>query len=83
MAQGILTKFPDLSNVTQIRGSIESGLGGLVSLFGNITQQNPGSPLASVSTAIQGLSSSLSIDTSGLSQQFPTSLQNITSALPV
>src|SRR4051794_12444467 len=82
MPEGLLARFPDLSNVTQIRGSIESGLGGLVSIFGNITQQNPDSPLAGVGSAIQGLSSSLSIDTSGLSQRFPSGLQNMTNALP-
>src|SRR5947209_5563598 len=82
MPEGLLTRFPDLSNVTQIRGSIESGLGGLVSIFGNITQQNPDSPLAGIGSAIQGLSSSLSIDTSGLTQRFPAALQNATQALP-
>ena len=82
MAEGILTRFPDLSNVTQTRGSIESGLRGLVSIFGNITQENPNSPLAGVGNAIQGLSSTLSIDTSGLTQRFPSALQNVSHALP-
>src|SRR5437879_11152209 len=82
MPEGILSRFPDLNNVTQIRGSIESGLGALVGIFGNITQENPKSPLVGVGDALKGLSSSLSIDTSGVTQRFPASLQSMSNALP-
>lgn len=81
MSGGILSRLPDLRGVTQIGASIQSGAGGLASAFGAISQEQPGSPLASVSGALGGLNVKLSVDVSGLTGRFPAALDTMRAAV--
>jgi uncharacterized protein (DUF2267 family) len=80
MAEGILDRLPDLTGLVQTSGSVESGLGALISIAGASAGQTD-SPVAAVLGAIQGVSAKLSVDVSGLTTRFPAALTVMQNAL--
>lgn len=77
MAEGFLARLPDLSAVTQIGSSIQSGVGGVAQVFGALGQGTGSSPLASVGIVLGDVTLRLNIDTSGLSQRLPQALDTM------
>lgn len=82
MPDGILNRLPSLTGILQTGASAESGLGGLLASLSATGPDQSGSPLSAVTTALQGVNSRLSFDTSGLATLFPEALTTMRNALP-
>ena len=80
---GILASLPDLSATAQLTTSVSSGLDSLGGVLdGGMGHDQGGSPLAALTSAMQGLQGKLNIDVSGLTHDLPTALTTAKNAIP-
>ena len=82
MADGFIARLPDLSALLALGQRAESGLSGVSAGLEGSASGQPGSLLAPVAAALEGLRGKLNIDVSGLSQRFPGALTTIRNAVP-
>jgi hypothetical protein len=82
MAQGILSRFPDLSATVQLSANASNGVVSLNGSLAGLSGAASGSPLGAVVEAIGGLQDKLNIDVSGLTNQVPSALTTIQNAVP-
>jgi hypothetical protein len=74
MAEAILSRFPNLTALTQTSASVESSINGVVAALRAIDPSRPDSLLGPVAAALQGVNGRLSFDLSGLTRRFPEAL---------
>lgn len=82
MANGILSRLPDLGRMAQLRTTVESGLGGFQDSFGSAGSGADDSPIGAVVRAVSGLSGRSNIDLSALRDGLPGAIRIIQNALP-
>jgi hypothetical protein len=82
MADGFLERFPDLSSLLQMQGTISLQANGVGNLLGALGGDSATSPLAALVTTLHDLDTKLDVDLSGLSTRLPQTLDVIQNALP-
>jgi molecular chaperone GrpE (heat shock protein) len=73
--------LPTLEGASTASLNVGNGLSGFLNVLGSLSS-GPSSPLAGVTSAMEGLETTLQIDVSGISERLPEALTTIRNALP-